>query len=73
MKYAAIKFNGGRGALLCNGCSIVLAEGTKHEDRLHFCEECSNVMASFERELYHRLRIWKRRDYEGTPLSRDKI
>jgi len=62
MKYAEIKLNGGRGALLCNGCSIIIAEGTKHEDRLHFCEECSDVMINFERELSHRLRSWKIRD-----------
>lgn len=70
MKYSIIKFNNGNGALLCNGCSIIIDYGFKHEDRLHFCKECADVMVNFERELSHRLRLWKKRDYDGTPLER---
>ena len=39
-KLAEVKFNGGRGALLCNTCRIIIATGFKHEDKEHFCEEC---------------------------------
>lgn len=34
------KFNGGRGALLCNGCNIIIATGFGHEDKEHFCPTC---------------------------------
>lgn len=39
-KVAQVKFNGGRGALLCDGCSVIIAYGTKHEDRKHYCMKC---------------------------------
>jgi hypothetical protein len=39
-KRAIIKFNGGRGALLCNRCRIIVREGTEHEDIEHYCDEC---------------------------------
>ena len=35
---ALVKFNGGRGALLCNSCRTIIAYGFDHEDRLHYCE-----------------------------------
>lgn len=38
---AQVKFNGGRGALLCNGCDVIIATGIKHEDKYHYCEKCS--------------------------------
>lgn len=41
--YAEIKFNNGNGALLCNGCSVIIAYGFDHEDRLHFCDSCTEV------------------------------
>lgn len=59
MKYAEIKFNGGRGALLCNGCSVIIAEGTSHEDRLHFCDECSDILSMRNIELYDMIRKWR--------------
>jgi len=37
---ALIKFNSGEGALLCNGCKVIITEGFDHEDKLHFCEDC---------------------------------
>jgi len=58
MKYAEIKLNGGRGALLCNGCSVMIAEGTNHEDRLHFCEQCSDAIVSDDRRLYETIKQW---------------
>ena len=39
-KDAIVKFNAGNGALLCNGCEIVIATGFEHEDREHFCAKC---------------------------------
>ena len=39
-KHAIVKFNAGNGALLCNGCEIVIATGFEHEDREHFCAKC---------------------------------
>ena len=40
-KRAIVKFNGGRGALLCNGCGIIIATGPVHVDCEYFCVECS--------------------------------
>ena len=39
-KVAQVKFNGGRGALLCDGCDVIIAYGTEHEDRKHYCTMC---------------------------------
>ena len=39
-KVADIRYNNGRGALLCNRCGIIVEYGFEHEDKLHFCEEC---------------------------------
>ena len=39
-RYALVKFNGGLGALLCNGCLIIVAYGFDHKDKLHYCEGC---------------------------------
>lgn len=40
MRFAIVKFNGGRGALLCNGCATILGTGFDHEDKEHFCPIC---------------------------------
>ena len=37
---ADVRFNGGAGALLCNVCRVILAEGFDHEDVEHLCESC---------------------------------
>ena len=37
---AIVKFNNGNGALLCNGCSIIIAYGIEHQDREHYCAIC---------------------------------
>ena len=39
-KVAQVKFNGGRGALLCDGCDVIIAYGFEHEDRKHYCAMC---------------------------------
>lgn len=38
--HAEVKFNGGTGALLCNGCSVILEYGFNHKDCEHYCEDC---------------------------------
>lgn len=40
-QHAVVKFNSGTGALLCNGCSIILAYGFKHKDVEHYCKDCT--------------------------------
>jgi hypothetical protein len=42
-RHAIVKFNGGRGALLCNQCSIILAYGVRHKDVKHYCKDCERV------------------------------
>jgi hypothetical protein len=37
-EFAIVKFNGSRGALLCNECRRIIAEGFDHEDKVHTCE-----------------------------------
>ena len=38
---AIIKLNGGRGALLCNGCDVILSYGSDHNTKTeHYCGEC---------------------------------
>jgi|TARA_R110000796_G_scaffold246592_1_gene371446 hypothetical protein len=38
---AILKLNGGRGALLCNGCSTILSYGSDHNiETEHYCGEC---------------------------------
>jgi len=37
---AIVKFDNGNGALLCNGCSIIIARGFEHQDREHYCTMC---------------------------------
>jgi hypothetical protein len=42
-KQAVVKFNNGKGALLCNRCRTILATGFEHEDREHFCVRCGVI------------------------------
>lgn len=37
---ADVRFNNGRGALLCNECKTIIAEGWEHEDKVHLCQTC---------------------------------
>lgn len=50
-EHAVVKFEEGIGTLLCNGCGIIIAEGTKHEDREHYCTMCmsGNCKAKFKK------------------------
>ena len=40
MKKAIVKYNNGNGALLCNGCHAIIAEGFDHVDTYYYCKEC---------------------------------
>jgi hypothetical protein len=42
---AIVKFNGGRGALLCNRCRIIIATGYEHADVEHYCDECKKRLS----------------------------
>lgn len=44
-EHAEVKFNGGRGACLCNRCSVILSYGTDHEDIDRYCGECYTKLA----------------------------
>ena len=37
-----VKFINGNGALLCNGCHVIIAYGFDHEDKEHYCSECKS-------------------------------
>ena len=41
-QHAKVKFNGGVGGLLCNGCGVILKYGFTHQDCEHFCERCED-------------------------------
>ena len=53
---AKIKFNGGKGALLCNGCDVILELGTDHDkNKEHFCFKCgleNSIWKGVELEKY---------------------
>lgn len=42
---AHVKLNNGRGACLCNRCSVILSYGTDHEDVERYCSNCYNKLA----------------------------
>lgn len=50
-EHAIVKYNGDVTILLCNSCGITIAEGTKHEDREHYCTMCmsGNCKAKFKK------------------------
>mgnify|MGYP005864677365 FL=1 len=50
-EHAIVRVNGDVATLLCNGCGITIAEGTKHEDREHYCTMCmsGNCKAKFKK------------------------
>jgi len=64
MKYANVKFNNGSGALLCDGCSVIIAYGHDHEDKLHFCTDCSDVMIQNMMYLRDKICTWKDQNNE---------
>jgi hypothetical protein len=46
-KRAIVKWNGGRGALLCNRCLVIIREGTEHKDVEHYCDFCREKQRRF--------------------------
>jgi ribosomal protein L37AE/L43A len=38
---AEVRWNGGRGALLCAQCRRIIAEGFDHKGREHRCDDCA--------------------------------
>jgi len=59
-KHAQVKFNGGRGALLCNKCSTIIKEDFDPktiEDKEHYCKKCKG---EFDSNFY--IRGLNRRD-----------
>ena len=50
-QHAIVKFEGDVAVLFCNGCGIKITEGTKHEDREHYCTMCmsGNCKAKFKK------------------------
>jgi len=59
MKYAEVKFNNGDGALLCDGCRVIISYGHDHEDRLHFCESCSDAYVEIAHKIQQLIREHK--------------
>ena len=53
---AIVKWNGGRGALLCSRCHTIIREGFLHTDAEHFCDDCSVMGGSGAsvREIDHK-------------------
>jgi hypothetical protein len=51
-KVAQVKFNGGRGALLCDGCDVIISYGFQHEDRKHYCEKCMECEHKYDHKSY---------------------
>jgi hypothetical protein len=47
---AIVKFNGGRGALLCNWCRRVITTGIKHEDVWHSCDTCEQQLYDYTKK-----------------------
>jgi hypothetical protein len=41
-RQAIVKFNGGTGALLCNGCRVIIDYGFNHKDVEHYCSKCED-------------------------------
>jgi hypothetical protein len=88
-KHAIVKFNAGNGALLCNGCKIVIATGFAHEDREHYCDACmlkqvprdavSEPVPPVEKPHHGRIAAWRKigRDeataYEGVFLDHPSL
>ena len=73
-KLAEVKFNGGRGTVLCNVCSIMLADSCdvhSQIDSIHICEKCYEEMnAENYTKLYNFVRYIAR---DWVELSHDKV
>lgn len=55
-KQAAVKFNNGKGALLCTGCRTIVSYGFDHTDMRHYCEDCFDDQLRVAAELRKRIR-----------------
>lgn len=73
-KIAEVKFNNGRGTVLCNVCSIMLTDAcdTSHQvDCYHMCEDCYNqINAENYSKLYDFVRYIAK---DWVELSHDKV
>ena len=73
-KIAEVKFNGGRGTVLCNGCRTMLTDACDTREQIdcyHLCEECYEEMNA---ENYSKLRnvvLYVANDY--VELSHEKV
>jgi hypothetical protein len=38
---ALVKYNSGKGALLCSKCHVMIGTGFDHEDTTHYCGKCT--------------------------------
>ena len=78
-KIAEVKFNGGKGTVLCNVCHVMLTDAcdTRHQiDCYHVCEECYKEMnAENYSKLYNFVRYiandWVELSHEKVRLQRD--
>ena len=78
-KIAEVKFNGGKGTVLCNVCHVMLTDAcdTRHQiDCYHVCEECYKEMnAENYSKLYNFVRYiandWVELSHEKIRLQRD--
>jgi len=53
MERAIVKYNNGDGALLCNGCRIIISHGYYHEDKEHYCSKCTESWIKRQEEHRH--------------------
>lgn len=73
-KIAEVKFNGGRGTVLCNGCRTMLTDACDTREQIdcyHLCEECYEEMNA---ENFSKLRnfvLYVANDY--VELSHEKV
>jgi hypothetical protein len=52
-KNAIVKFNSGRGALLCNYCNKIIIAGNVHVDTYHRCSTCQQELDSCVENVSH--------------------
>lgn len=73
-KIAEVKFNNGRGTVLCNVCNIMLTDACDTREQIdcyHLCEECYEEMnAENYAKLYNFVRYIAR---DWVELSHDKV
>ena len=78
-KIAEVKFNGGKGTVLCNACHIMLIDACDTREQIdcyHLCEECYEEMnAENYSKLHNFVRYiahdWVELSHEKVRLQRD--